>query len=409
VNNHSNKHIMIMIGICMTLLFYKYLLQIFPSVMTDSLMLQYSLTGAQLGNLTAFFFYGYAITQVFAGILVDKFGLKKAASISLFIATSGMAIFAISTNIWMTMLARFMMGAGGAFATICYLRCTASWCSKKVRSLADGSLTIGVMLGAFFAEAPLALSIKHLGLQQSLLLVVVVGAGLTAISYIYLQDGDYIQPAQKNIFSAFKIMLLKTENWLLAGYSGFAFAPLAVFGGLWGTPFLQVEHHFSKAVASGIISLCYIGFGVGGPALGFLSDKTKDMTNIMLTGIVISIITLACIIYLPITNIYLLALLMIGFGFGTGGFMLGFSYGKSLNKVILAGSIVALINSGDAILGAVTEPLIGKLLDLGGRAHNNAISFSVHDYQAAFSVLLGYLCIASIFLICLRFRMRSET
>jgi len=89
--------------------------------------------------------------------------------------------------------------------------------------------------------------------------------------------------------------------------------------------------------------------------------------------------------------------------------MLGFSYGKSLNKVILAGSIVALINSGDAILGAVTGPLIGKLLDLGVRAHNNSMIFTVHDYQTAFSVLLGYLCIASIFLICLRFRMRSET
>ena len=44
--------------------------------MTHQLMTQYHLNGGALGNLTAAFFYGYALTQIFSGVLVDRYDLK---------------------------------------------------------------------------------------------------------------------------------------------------------------------------------------------------------------------------------------------------------------------------------------------------------------------------------------------
>ena len=403
MNSKINWRAIAMIGICMSLLFYKYLLQIFPSVMTSSLMLKYHLNGAALGNLTACFFYGYAITQIFAGILVDRFGLKNLATSSLLLATLGMGIFTLSNNIYFTMLGRVLMGAGGAFATICYLRCTASWCEKGSLAFADGSLTIGVMLGAFLAEAPLAISIKHLGLQHSLSIMTLTGLLLAIITFIFLRDGKNIAAKPHNLFAAFKKMLQQKANWLLMAYSGLAFAPLAVFGGLWGTPFLQASHHFDKTTASGLISLCYIGFGIGGPLFGYLSDKTNSRHKWMFIGLIISLIALIAIIYQPLANKTLIAGLMFGLGFGTGAFMLGFAYGKEINSLILAGSIVALINSGDALLGAVTEPLIGKFLDLGFHGDSNQIHiFSAQDYRYAFILLIIYLLLSLWFLLLLQ-------
>lgn len=51
-------------------LFYKYILQVSPSVMSAELMRDYSLTGTALGFLVGFYFYTYLIMQIPSGILL---------------------------------------------------------------------------------------------------------------------------------------------------------------------------------------------------------------------------------------------------------------------------------------------------------------------------------------------------
>ena len=96
---------------------------------------------------------------------------------------------------------------------------------------------------------------------------------------------------------------------------------------------------------------------------------------------------------------------MVLFGLGTGAFMLGFWVGKEFNSLILAGSIVAMINTGDAIFGAISEPSIGGLLDMFSTQNTwggTPIFFAI-DYQMAFFILPVYLLVASCLLICLGF------
>lgn len=64
-------------------LFYKYILQISPAVMTTDLMKAYSLTGTSLGFLVGFYFYTYMIMQIPSGILLDKFGARVFTSIAI--------------------------------------------------------------------------------------------------------------------------------------------------------------------------------------------------------------------------------------------------------------------------------------------------------------------------------------
>ena len=97
-------------------------------------------------------------------------------------------------------------------------------------------------------------------------------------------------------------------------------------------------------------------------------------------------------------------------GFGTGAFMLGFAIGKEMNSIALSASVVALINTGDAILGAISEPLAGKVLDLlwHGKIVDGAHYFSVHDYHIALLMLPGYLLLAVVFLRSIGCHMRRQ-
>lgn len=60
-----------------------------------------------------------------------------------------------------------------------------------------------------------------------------------------------------------------------------------------------------------------------------------------------------------------------------------------------------MINTSDALFDALTEPLIGKLLDMGWEGHivNGVHQFSLSSYQMALSLLPLYLIVGSLLLL----------
>lgn len=84
--------------------------------------------------------------------------------------------------------------------------------------------------------------------------------------------------------------------------------------------------------------------------------------------------------------------------------MLGFAIGKEINPIFVSATVIALINTGDAIFGAFTEPLIGFFLDMGwtGKIVDGARYFNVQEYRLAFTVIPAYLLTSSILALFIR-------
>ena len=164
--------------------------------------------------------------------------------------------------------------------------------------------------------------------------------------------------------------------------------------------FLMEGHHLSKAGAATVVSASFLGLGVGGPALGALSDRLKCRKPVMVWGNILGLAALSIVIYCTNLPAWALVILLFLFGFGVAGFMLAFALGKEINALAVAGTVIALINSGDAIFGAITEPLIGHLLDLGwsGRLRDGVPYFRVENFHHALLVLPIYIIVATILL-----------
>lgn len=81
--------------------------------------------------------------------------------------------------------------------------------------------------------------------------------------------------------------------------------------------------------------------------------------------------------------------------------MLVFALGKELNSISLTATVIAMINTSDGVLTSITEPAIGKLLDLkwDGTIVNGVHSFSLSSYHLALSVIPIYLIIAALLLL----------
>lgn len=390
-----------------TFIFYKYIMQVSPSVMTNQIMKTFHVHGAGLGEIAATFFYSYLIMQIFAGYLLDRFSVRYLCTLAIAMSSVGTYIFAYADILGIAYLGRLMMGLGVGFATISYMKLATTWFKPNRFALITGLLATAAMVGAIIGEAPLAWLITYVGWRGSLKIVAYLGFILTILYVSVVRDRpkDLEISIQKSTNGVIRLkdvgtILLNPQNWLLTFYSGLAFSPLAVFGGLWGTPFVKEAYNLTVAQAASLISFVFFGLAIGGPILGYISDQLQNRRRIMFIGIFLSLSSLLCVIYINNVPIWLLAILLFLFGFNTGAFLLGFAIGKEINILAVTATVMALINTGDAIFGAFTEPLIGFFLDINWQ-HKlvaGAPYFGVNNYHKAFTLLPVYLILAAIFI-----------
>ncbi len=397
----------IVISLCASFLFYKYILQVFPSVMTTQLMQVLHVDGAGLGVLTASYFYTYLIAQLFIAPLMDRYSPRLLSTLALGISALGAFCFAMSHGLFSAAFARGLIGVGAAFATVSYMKLAVIWFKPRQFAFVGGLLATAAMMGSIVGQTPLAFLVEHQGWQMSLIDCAVLGVVLMVAFYVIVRDKNPDQPEATHNdqgghakWKELVDVLKHKHNWYLMLYSGLAFCPLSIFGGLWGNPFLEEAYHLNILQAASLTSCLFLGLALGAPILGLISDRLGKRYEIMVFGLLLSVVCLITVLYAPTLPYGVLGLALFLLGFGTGAFMLCFAVGRELNSAWVAATVVAVINSGDAIFGSFTEPLIGKILDLGwtGQIVKGVHYFNLHSYHLALAILPLYLLLAFFFL-----------
>lgn len=390
----------LIILLCALFAFYKYVLQVSPSVMTTDLMHQFHVNGAGLGNLAATYFYAYLIAQLFAGPLLDRYSPRFLITSA--IGICGLAAFAFASTETLTTaaFARAFMGIGTAFATVSYMKMSVLWFRPNQVAFVDGFLGTAAMVGAMCGQIPLAFLVTHTSWRTSLIYCGIFGVVLAVIFLLFVRDKNSTNKVSSQHtmikLSDIAVILKNKKNWILTLYSGLAFTPLAVLGGLWGNPFFETAHHLTATQAASLTSCIFLGFAVGGPLFGYFGGDIKQRIRLSILGTGMALVALLLIIYAVQFPVWVVGILLFLFGMGMGTYMSCFSLAKELNQIGFAGTIVALINTGDALFGSFTEPLIGKILDIfwQGKIVNGIHYFSTTNYQFALLLLPIYLIIA---------------
>lgn len=392
---------MLVMGLCAAFLFYKYILQNFPSVMASQLMASFHLQGLGLGVLSGVYFWTYLIVPLFVGIILDHYGTRWVTSLAIFSCALGIFIFSQAEVLNTAILGRAMTGVGVSFATIAYFKLAAVWFDKKYYALLASFVVAAAMVGAVCGQMPLAWLMQHVGWRSSLVDLAWLGVVLGGLFLLYVRDVpstgiNHALEAQqaadedaKSIWQNILLIIQNKQNWLLTGYGGLAFSPVVIFCGLWGNPFIQQAYHLDKLTSSTLISMVFVGLGIGSPVLAVATRYMKNRCILMGYATLISAVALTLVIYVHPLPVWLLGTLLFIFGFGLGAFSIVFVIGKESNPLYLAGTVISLINASDAFLDAITEPLIGAVLDTFGKiAHTH--QFSLFSYHLALGILPLY-------------------
>lgn len=391
---------LIVIGLSACFLFYKYVLQVYPSIIINDLMGVFNINGMELGILSACFFYTYVIVQIFSGMLVDRFSIRYLTSIAIIISALGVLIFSFTDSFFIAKLARGVMGFGVAFATVSYLKMASLLFAPKHFALLAGLMASAAMLGAMCGTIPLSFAVTQFGWRTTLIYCGLFGIILASAFWLIVQENSLTRTTKsENITSFFfglRKILTNRQNWLISLYCGLAFTPLNVFVSLWGVPFLKEAYYLSSTDAAKEIFFIFIGFAIGAPLIGWFSTRFIKRHKIMIVCTILMFFTLSTVIYSPIMPSIFLRLLLFIFGFSTSSFMLGFDVVRELNPPTLIATTVAFINSFEALWSGISEPVVGMLLDFywTGKIVDHIRVFSIQNYQIAFSILLIYLIVA---------------
>jgi len=376
--------------------FTEYLVRLEPSITKQQLMQAFSLNATSFGTLSAFFTFSYVAMQIPVGTLIDKYGAHKLLTINTIACAIGCFIFAASDSLYLAQTGRLISGIGSAFAFVGTLRLATYWFPPHKIGLIAGMTQAAGMLGASVGEGPFAMIVKVIGWRQTMGLIGLIILTIGILIMLLVRD----KPSEKGfigediksgpgIWECFKEVIKNPQSWYNGIFVGLLYAPTAAFAELWGVPFLTETYNMSTEVAATGISAIFLGWAIGGPITGWISDKQGKRKPTMALSALLSVITLSMILYIPNLSTTALFILLFLYGITNTGVATSYALSSEINKPEVSGTSIAFANMASVIIGSGFQPIIGKILDntWDGTMINGAPVYSLSSYHSALYLL----------------------
>lgn len=373
-----------------------------PSIMVPELMRAFQVNALSLGSLSAIFYTAYLSMQMPVGTLVDRFGPHRLLTITAALCALGCFLFASADVLGLAKIGRFLMGFGASFAFVGTLKLATLWFSPTRFGLLSGLTQALGMVGAAVAAGPLSLLSHVIGWRNTMWIIGLILLLLALLIGLIVRDQpkyemqeDTDAPAKKlRFWGAFKTVLQNPQSWLNALYAGLVYAPTAAFAELWGISYLTRVYDIDRTIAANAVSCIFIGLAIGCPITGWISDHIRRRRPIMLFAAVLSLVFMACALYIPNLSITALFILLFLYGIANAGFATSYAVAGEINPRRVAGTSLGFANMASVLVGACFQPIIGWFLDLqwDGQMVNGAPIYSAEAYRHAMMALP--LCLA---------------
>lgn len=383
--------------------FVEYFARVAPNVMAPDLMRAFHVNALALGVLSASFYFAYVGMQLPVGSLMDRYGPRRLLALTAMVCALGCYLFARADSVEMAAFGRFMLGFGSAFAFVGALTLAAAWFpAHKIGLLAGLTQALG-MLGAAVGEAPMESLVQQIGwrVTSAAIALVFVAMGMLIALLVRDKPSDRSgQPAisepHADMIAGFKRVLSTPSSWSNALFAGLLYTPTAVLGELWGASALVHTHGLTMSAAASVIGFVFIGWAIGGPLIGWISDKLRRRRFVMFCSAVGSLLFLLPLLYAKQLSVVSLSIFMFFYGLCNTGVVLTYALATEIHPRAYVGTSLAFANMVSILIGALFHPLIGWLLDFHsqGAMERGVAVYTASDFSWAMMSLPIVLCLA---------------
>lgn len=254
------------------------------AVVSRDLAAELGLTAAQLGVMSAIYFYVFAFAQIPLGPLIDRYGARMAVSLLGVVTTCGSLTFALAPNYLTALAGRGLLGLGTAGVLMGSLKIFTNWFSQQEFPRVSGFVIAVGNLGSVSATAPLAFAITLFTWRPTFLAMTVVQAAVTISVFLIARDAPTVSSnaplpvaegtsyGETGVLKIWMTLLNSPDFWLIALIAFFWYANYMVLLALWGGPYLMEAVGLDRSQAGSILLYTSAGYIIGSLLLGKVID-----------------------------------------------------------------------------------------------------------------------------------------
>ena len=383
--------------------FYEFIQGNMFASIADNIMHDFGIQVDKMAYLSSIYYVSNVVFLFIAGIMLDRLSTKKTMIFAMLLCVLSTFLLAHTQSFYMALFCRFVTGIGSAFCFLGPIRIASRWFPPSRMAMVTGSIVTIAMTGGMLAQYPLTKLVVHFGWRESLSLVGWLGLALLVVMMLCIKDKPHgvVLPVnhETNFLSIAKKAYLNTQNIRAALYTSLMNMAVAVFGAMLGALYLIQRLDVSKEDAAMVNSMLFLGAIVGGPFMGWVSDKIGLRVLPMKIGAVAALCTILCIMYLPV-SLNLMELLFFFLGFFTASQVISYALvAESCPPAMTATavSLVSILTQGGYIVYQNVFSIV--LLHSGSmQMVDNVPVYSLQAYQTAAILFPLGLCVALLLL-----------
>jgi len=390
--------------------FFSYLYRVVNAVIAPNLVADLGLGPADLGLLTSTYFLTFAAFQLPLGVLLDRFGSRKAEASLLLFAAVGAFIFATADSVPGLIVGRALIGFGVSSCLMAAFTAFVTWFPRERLPLVNGIQVAVGGLGALTGTTPVEAALQITDWRMVFTLLAVLTLGVAAAIYFVVPErrsegsGATLKEQVRGIGTVYKSPVF----WRIAPWSVTSQATFMAIQTLWAGPWLRdVAGYDRMAMAEGLLLIAaamVAGFALIGALAARLSRSGIKPLYVSVCGMG-SFMVIQGLILLHITSLTLPLWILFGF-FGSAG-VLNYAILSQSFPANLAGRVNTGLNVMVFVVAFGGQWGIGEIINLWPVLPDGR--YAPVSYQAGFGVMLGLQVLSVIWFILAGLRIGHKT
>ena len=319
----------------------------------------------------------YAIMQVPAGVLLDRFGARILISCGGLFMAVGQSLVALAPVTWLAVVGRGVVSMGDALVFISVVRLISAWFPTRQAPLLTQLTSVTGGLGQIISLYPFAWLLRLAGWQAAFLTAAGTGVCVAAAILMTVRDDPHqssrrherpeggLKSAVRGLGSALH------SPGTICGFFVHAttWFPVNMMNQLWGIPFLLAVEGWSRGTASAFLGAGVVINMVFGPLMGRLAGvhPIHGRAAVVYISIGAQIVLWTILLLTPGPHpMWFMVLLLVALTSGGPASNIAMDYVRDTNRPANLGAATGFANTGGFLSSAIVFLGVGVLLDMQG-------------------------------------------
>lgn len=371
---------------------------------------EFQISHTAQGAISSFFFLGYAISQIPAGLAMERFGTRHLVSVAVLLFSIITFVMGFTTTAVMLIVLRLLLGLAEGPTPVGMTSTINAWFPAHEKGIATGFYIASTQLAPIIVPTIAVLIAEAQGWQWVFHWFAIPGIIIALVFFFFVHSKPEESPHTNEAEVAYirsskggaskakadfgdmgwldrvirvrRVGLLDTDKKVLRSWNvwgvtiGYFFMNNVLYGMITWIPSYLKDARGYEVLDMGLMSSTpFIGGLIGAILGGWVSDRffrSRRKPTMMITALMTAIMMGIVLVVPQNTTLLAIALFLTGF-FLNIGWSTFTSYGMNISTTSTYPFTISIINSGGNLGGFFAPIIVGVLLDATG---NYTVAFS---------------------------------